>query len=370
MVVTETIIIGGGLSGLYTAFKLHQAHLPYLLLEAKSDVGGRIAGHPALPDSDLSVDMGPTWFWPHQSRLQELLTYLEIQWFEQFTDGNLLYQMNPEEVVTRSSAGRAETMTSYRVKGGMQKLVRGLTKQLKQSALKNEHAVASIKKHNDTWQITAVHREKEHIFAANQLVLALPPRMIVKHLTPEHYLSRELINELQVQQTWMSGQAKFVALYDKPFWREKGFAGQAFSQVGPMVEIHDGSSAPDSGYALFGFIGLQPHLRSQHSGTQLKSQCLAQLGQIFGPDALAAEACYLKDWARDEWVATDQDVKESPRHATFTIGRHQKELESLGLHLAASEFARNEPGYLEGALEAADSAVDSKVNRANTIYRP
>jgi len=365
MVVTEIIIIGGGISGLYTAFKLHQANIQYLLLEAKSVFGGRIAGCPALPDSDLSVDMGPTWFWPHQRRLQRLLKELNIQWFEQFTEGDRLYQMNPEEVVSRSSTGSAETMTSCRVKGGMQTLVRGLTKQLKPSAIKTEHAATTIRKDNDTWQITAVHRGKEHIFAANQLILALPPRLIVKHLTPEQYLSKELIDGLQVQQTWMSAQAKFVALYNNPFWRKKGFAGQAFSMVGPMVEIHDGSSAPDSGYALFGFIGLQPHLRSRLSGKQLKSQCLEQLGLLFGPEALAAEACYLKDWARDEWVATDQDVKESPRHAAFTIGRHQQELESLGLHLAASEFARNEPGYLEGALEAADSAVNS----AHTIYR-
>jgi monoamine oxidase len=37
--------------------------------------------------------------------------------------------------------------------------------------------------------------------------------------------------------------------------------------------------------------------------------------------------------------------------------QHKKELESLNLHLAASEFAQMEAGYLEGALLASDTAV-------------
>ena len=58
-------------------------------------------------------------------------------------------------------------------------------------------------------------------------------------------------------------------------------------------------------------------------------------------------------------VATDQDIKESPKHAEFDTIKHQEELESLRLHLAASEFAQLEAGYLEGALLAADAAVHS-----------
>ncbi len=66
----------------------------------------------------------------------------------------------------------------------------------------------------------------------------------------------------------------------------------------------------------------------------------------------------MKDWAQDKWVATDQDVIELPRHATFPMLQHTKELESLRLHLAASEFAQFEAGYLEGALLASDTAVE------------
>lgn len=44
-------------------------------------------------------------------------------------------------------------------------------------------------------------------------------------------------------------------------------------------------------------------------------------------------------------------------HAEFDMEPYRNELESLQLHLVASEFAQSEAGYLEGALSAADLAV-------------
>ncbi|MEM1154111.1 MAG: hypothetical protein AAGI44_08210 [Pseudomonadota bacterium] len=43
--------------------------------------------------------------------------------------------------------------------------------------------------------------------------------------------------------TWMAGQAKVVAVYESPFWRDSGFSGDAMSRKGPLIEIHDASPA-------------------------------------------------------------------------------------------------------------------------------
>jgi monoamine oxidase len=355
MNIIEVVIIGGGISGLYTAFKLQQANISYLLLEAKPVFGGRIEGLPTIHNSELTVDLGPTWFWPHQKKIKQLLTRLELEWFEQFSKGDILYHADPAEKPTRTYNPGA--MNSFRVAGGMQKLISALTGQLGQTNLKTEHCATAAHKDENRWLISALHQSQEYTFEAKQLILALPPRLILKYLTPDKYLSGDLIKALQSQQTWMSGQAKFVALYNKPFWRENGLAGQAFSRVGPMVEIHDGSSAEDSGFALFGFIGLPPSIRLQFTAEQLKDQCIKQLGDLFGPGALDVKASYLKDWSQDRWVATEQDIVESPRHAEFDLEQYRNELELLRLHLVASEFAQSEAGYLEGALSAADLAL-------------
>lgn len=42
----------------------------------------------------------------------------------------------------------------------------------------------------------------------------------------------------------MAPHAKFVALYDRAFWRAAGPSGMAQSRVGPMAEVHDASSEP------------------------------------------------------------------------------------------------------------------------------
>ena len=44
------VIIGGGLAGLYAAYNLKKRDIPFLLLEAKASLGGRIASH-YLPSS-------------------------------------------------------------------------------------------------------------------------------------------------------------------------------------------------------------------------------------------------------------------------------------------------------------------------------
>ncbi|SMX42311.1 hypothetical protein [Octadecabacter ascidiaceicola] len=60
--------------------------------------------------------------------------------------------------------------------------------------------------------------------------------------------------------TWMAGQAKAVAIYNAPFWREDALSGDAMSRHVPTVEIHDESPSKGEPYALFRFIGVPPQL--------------------------------------------------------------------------------------------------------------
>lgn len=350
------IIVGGGLSGLYTALLLQQADIPYLLLEAKATLGGRMECQ-AIPDSpNTFVDLGPTWYWPHQQKIQQLVLRLGLNSFEQYTRGDALYQIQADQPPVRSSG--AGTMTSYRIKGGMYQLIMALVERLDSKQIKTTHSVTSINYLNQTWHIDVIHQGSQKQITTNQLILALPPRLIMEYLTPEKWASHKLIDAFKVQQTWMSAQAKFIAVYKTPFWRHQGLAGDAFSQVGPMSEIHDASADNDGNYALFGFIGYSAADRKRLSVDQLQDKCLQQLEALFGVDALNIKASYLKDWSLDEWVTTTQDINEISRHAEFNMHQHENELHSLNLYLGGSEFSNTDPGYLEGALTAASVAVD------------
>lgn len=351
----NTIIIGGGIAGLYAATKLYQKGVDFVLLEAKPSLGGRIISHPSASTKNMALDLGPTWFWPHQPRIRQLISDLNLDWFEQYCKGDVLYQMSRDQPVTRHAG--AGSMQSFKVVGGMQTIIHALAEQIDDELIKCEHPVTSAVRHADDWKVTTKSENSQTTFSAKNLIMALPPRQIVQHLGPDEYLSATLCIALKSQQTWMSAQAKFVAEFETPFWRSEGLAGQAFSRVGPMVEIHDACSSIQSAHALFGFIGLAAANRFEMTSKQLSEACIEQLVRIFGDQAATPNNTHLKDWAKDPWISTKLDIGEPPKHAEFNMAKHQQELSSLNLMLVGSEFAHNEPGYIEGALEAVEAAI-------------
>ncbi|GAA3332831.1 hypothetical protein GCM10020331_094480 [Ectobacillus funiculus] len=76
-------------------------------------------------------------------------------------------------------------------------------------------------------------------------------------------LPPNLITDIVKKPTWMAGQAKVVAVYDRPFWRELGLSGYVLSAVGPLEEIYDASPNKGPG-ALFGFFGMPPAAREKN----------------------------------------------------------------------------------------------------------
>jgi monoamine oxidase len=356
MITVNTIIVGGGIAGLYCAWRLRQLNIAFILLEAKPTLGGRIQSKVVANNATLSVDLGPTWFWPHQKKMQKLVKELDVDWFEQYTRGDALYQLRENQAVTRTSG--SGVMLSYRITGGMQKLITALSKKAGSENIKTTHPVADIEYDQGQWTLSIDSSESSQVFKSQRLIMAVPPRIASHLLTSKNIVSTQLTTILDRQQTWMSGQAKFVAVYEQPFWRQQGLAGQAFSQIGPMVEIHDASATRDQGFALFGFIGLPYSVRRQLTKQQLELACVEQLAALFGEQAAKPTCVYLTDWAKDKWVATAQDIAEPPKHAELNLNRYQQQLKQLKLYFVASEYAQVEAGYLEGALTAVEAALN------------
>lgn len=86
---TKALIIGGGLSGLYAAHLLQALGESFLVLEARSDFGGRIrtAVHAEQP-----FDLGPSWIWPNtQPRIARLLAG-QLAHYAQHTVGEVILE--------------------------------------------------------------------------------------------------------------------------------------------------------------------------------------------------------------------------------------------------------------------------------------
>ncbi|MEZ4934476.1 MAG: FAD-dependent oxidoreductase [Saprospiraceae bacterium] len=87
---SKIIILGAGLSGLTLAYYLQKENIPFLILEARNRVGGRI--NTLYGDGGKSVEMGATWFGKKHQHLNELLQELNIGHFPQHTSGVSLFE--------------------------------------------------------------------------------------------------------------------------------------------------------------------------------------------------------------------------------------------------------------------------------------
>ena len=342
----KTLIVGGGLSGLAFARMLDQSGADYLLIEGRDRFGGRILSEHL---DGGTFDLGPAWFWSGQPRIADLIASLGLEKFDQYAEG-ILTAEDAQGTVQRGR-GFASMLGSWRLKGGLSCLVDHLAAALPAERTRLNAKVLSITRQPAGMTATLASGEE---IAADQIVLALPPRL-AGQIKFSPALPDAAARTLSGIATWMAGQAKAIAVYDRPFWRDAGLSGDAMSRRGPMVEVHDASPAEGGPYALFGFIGVPPQAREDEQA--LRQQVLVQFGRLFGPTAAEPRKLYLKDWASDPFTATDADKQPLYAQPTYGLPVALTNVWDGRLHFSGTETAPQFGGYLEGALEAAENTL-------------
>lgn len=359
-------IVGAGLSGLYAARLLQrQGVADWLALESRGVAGGRIASFDVaaaaaspLEDRDR-FDLGPAWFWPdYQHELDQLIHELGLKRFAQHEAGDMMVERTAGEAPMRVR-GYANVPTSMRLQGGMPALIDALQRGLPPERIVTGQAVRRLR---CTGQWIELDSEdgcgRTTTWRAGQVLLALPPRLIASGLTFAPPLPQSLAREWRDTATWMAAQAKYVAVYERPFWREQGLSGEARSVLGPLGEIHD-ASLPGGRAALFGFFGVPAAARRRASDAVLRQHCRAQFARLFGPQAATPVADTIKDWAFDPFTATADDLQGGGEHPHAPAPTAASGPWRDGLIGIASEWSPQFPGYLAGALEAARLGVQA-----------
>lgn len=360
-------IIGGGLSGLTAALLLEQQGMrDVVLFEARHTLGGRILSvdaRGAVVDASASAldrfDLGPSWFWPDfQPQLDRLVTELGLQRFAQFEDGDLLVERSPHEAPLRMK-GYATSPPSMRLAGGTGVLIAAICARLQHTRLHTGQTVRRLCQRGSHIELHCDDAAGErHTWRVEQVLLALPPRLAEARIAFEPPLPPELASRWRATPTWMAPHAKYVALYDTPFWREQRLSGAARSALGPMAEVHD-VSMPDGHAALFGFVGGAARVRRQVSEAELRAHCRAQLGRLFGERAATPIADALKDWAMDPLTATEADQDAGGQHGEAPPSRADSGPWQGCLTGIGSECSQQFPGYLAGAVDAAIRGVQA-----------
>ncbi|SPO28005.1 uncharacterized protein UTRI_05148 [Ustilago trichophora] len=372
MTKQSVLIVGGGLSGLYLARQLQQQSNEYhiIILESRHRLGGRLeSAKVTFQDGNQDgFDLGGSWFWPsRQPKLTSLIAELGLESFAQYEQGDLLIERSQTRQAQRLDPRDLGMADARRLRGGMRSLIDSLAEQLDPRTIHlgchvtSIHLIDSVESEKGA-RIQAVC-DNGNLFHADTIILALPPRLAASGaIFFEPSLPAELLSRWSATPTWMAHQAKYVAVYQTPFWRNQHLSGNAHSTEGPLGEIHDASNFDASAGALFGFFSIPSQARLAQSQDQLKAACRAQLSRLFGHQAATPQSDFLRDWAAEKATATEAD-------AHMGMASHQGSSEPLpatpdasssAWHNvvvgAGSEWSPAFPGYIAGAIDAAERA--------------
>jgi monoamine oxidase len=346
--ILDAIVVGAGISGLAVARDLVAAGRSVAVYEARNRVGGRL-------DSIDGLDLGATWFWPNERRVQQLISHLGVAVHEQHLAGDAVYH-DPNGV--KRLQGNPIDVPSWRFVRGADALARAVARELPAGVVHLNTSVSRIAcqagpRSEGTVEVSTsagTHR-------ARHVVLALPPALAVERLSFAPELPAELRELARSTPVWMGGITKVVVRYSDAFWRNAGLSGSGVSHVGPMREFHDMSGVDGVPAALFGFV---PAGRVGEP-TVTEAAVVEQLVALFGSAAAAPEAVHIRDW-RAESNTSPAGVERLTAYEWFGDRRYAEPALAGRLHWSSTETSPEFPGHIEGALVAAQRAAQAVLN--------
>src|SRR5690348_4226879 len=86
----DVLVVGAGVAGLSAAVELDAAGVDVLVVEARERTGGRLRSVSGA--TGQALDLGATWFWPHERLVRDQVARLGLGVFAQHTSGDALVE--------------------------------------------------------------------------------------------------------------------------------------------------------------------------------------------------------------------------------------------------------------------------------------
>ncbi len=167
----------------------------------------------------------------------------------------------------------------------------------------------------------------------------------------------------------MGSVIKYIAVYERAFWRDAGFSGEAFSDTGPAVTTFDDSSPDGSQPALVTFSdGEVARVWSERSPEERRQAVLTEFVRFFGPEAGRPIAFVEKNWLEDPWSRGCYVGVMGP--GTMTSWGPALREPCGRIHWSGTETATDWMGYIEGAIQSGYRAADEVRGRMKTMAHP
>jgi monoamine oxidase len=191
---------------------------------------------------------------------------------------------------------------------------------------------------------------KDFNYTCKKVIVAIPPtlagRIDYQPLLPAN--RDQLMQRIPMGTVW-----KCYAVYDRPFWREKGLNGLAASGEGFVSVTFDNSPKDGSKGILMGFVlANQAKAFSLLSENERKKAVLNQFESFFGKEAGSPNFYIDKSWAEEEFTRGCY-AGVMPTGAWTSLGKHLRE--PVGhIHWAGTETSDVWNGYIDGAVRSGE----------------
>jgi len=340
----KVAILGAGLSGLLTAYRLKSLGYAIQIFEARDRLGGRIyTKHGAL---ETPIELGATWFGAKHTNLLSLLRELRIAYYEQHTKGDAYFE--PFSLAPAQKITVPEQLPSYRIANGSTSLIEALSGNISKEEIVLNQKISKLDFSGSSIKLN----EKELSWEADIVVSTLPPGLLFRSIDFQPSIESKVKAIGLATHTWMQDSIKTALIYSEPFWRNSALSGTLFSNVGPFSELYDHSDQEVKKYAICGFVNGG---YSVLSAGERKEKVMAQLEKIFGAQ-VHEHIDYL------EYIWNDANTKHPE---TPDIFPHQNNGHPIfeKLHfgnrffVSGAETAKDFPGYMDGAVQSAERVV-------------
>ncbi|MGO9883971.1 MAG: flavin monoamine oxidase family protein [Solirubrobacteraceae bacterium] len=189
--------------------------------------------------------------------------------------------------------------------------------------------------------------------AARRVIVAIAPALAARiDYEPSLPFERDQLTQRYGQGTL----TKVAAVYDRPFWRDKGLTGQAVATGFPISVAFDDSPPGGRPGVVFGFVGGDNARRyAPLSPSDRRAAVLSQLAGFFGTEARRPRSFFETNWSQQQW--TRGCPVGIPAVGSFvSYGRWLREPVG-GIHWAGTETATYWNGYMDGAVSSGERAA-------------
>lgn len=242
----------------------------------------------------------------------------------------------------------------HRIKGGMQTLAEAIATPFL-SHIKFDSPVKNILQQDNRVIVSG----EGFSYQARNVIIAIPPVLISSiAFTP----ALPLFKTQLLQKLSMGIVGKVFGIYEKPFWREKGFSGQVVADEHAPFQTFFDSSPADSAYGVLLAFCIADRARnffSQEEGAR-KKIALEAFSKYFGKEATTPLHYVDHCWADEAWSRGCY----AGLYPTGVWTNFQNTLAKPTdlIHWAGTETSDIWYGYIEGAVRAGERAAREILN--------